>query len=156
MVRNGSPRVCLFFFPRNRSLSCFLFREIRKEYIFDLRNGAPSCFLFRGRVRNGIPRVSIPRNSRNSVGNNYLFRLFRLPRNYFFDGNSQLLRIKYMKIGRILSVNTEKICISEHLNIFFYCTVHYMHHCTWSLFIPFYKDWDGSQGIFHLKLPRSN
>ncbi len=42
-----------------------------------------------GRVRNGIPRFSVPRNSRNSVGNNHLFRLFRLPRNYFFVGNSQ-------------------------------------------------------------------
>jgi hypothetical protein len=57
--------------------------------IFDPRNGIPSCFLLRGRVRNGIPRVSIPRNSRNSVGNNCFFRLFRLPRNYFFVGNSQ-------------------------------------------------------------------
>jgi hypothetical protein len=39
--------------------------------------------------RNGIPRVSVPRNNRNSAGNNHLFRLFRLPRNYFFVGNSQ-------------------------------------------------------------------
>ncbi len=53
------------------------------------RNGIPSCFLFRGRVQNGIPRFSVPRNNRNSVGNNHLFRLFRLPRNYFFVGNSQ-------------------------------------------------------------------
>ncbi len=62
-----------------------------REYtsIFVTRNGIPSCFLFRGRVRNGIPEVSIPRNSRNSVGNKHLFRLFRLPRNYFFFGNSQ-------------------------------------------------------------------
>jgi hypothetical protein len=57
--------------------------------IFVPRNGIPSCFLFRGRVRNGIPRFSVPRNNRNSVGNNRLFRLFRLPRNYFFVGNSQ-------------------------------------------------------------------
>jgi hypothetical protein len=34
---------------------------------------------------NGIPRVSFPRNSRNSVVNNHLFRLFRLPRNYFLS-----------------------------------------------------------------------
>jgi len=53
------------------------------------RNGIPSYFLFRGRVRNGIPRFSVPRNNRNSVGNNHLFRLFRLPRNKFFVGNSQ-------------------------------------------------------------------
>ncbi len=57
--------------------------------MFYPRNGIPSCFLFRGRVRNGIPRVSIPWNSRNSVGNNCFFRLFRLPRNNFFVGNSQ-------------------------------------------------------------------
>ena len=57
--------------------------------IFVPRNGIPSYFLFRGRVRNGIPRFSVPRNNRNSVGNNHLFRLFRLPRNYFFVGNSQ-------------------------------------------------------------------
>ena len=57
--------------------------------IFVPRNGIPSYFLFRGRVRNGIPRFSVPRNNRNSVGNNHLFRLFRLPRNYFFAGNSQ-------------------------------------------------------------------
>jgi hypothetical protein len=58
-------------------------------YFWSTENGIPSCFLFHGRVRNGIPRISVPRNSRNSVGNNHLFRLFRLPRNYFFVGNSQ-------------------------------------------------------------------
>ncbi len=31
---------------------------------------------------------SVPRNSRNSVGTNDLFNLFRLPLNYFFVGNS--------------------------------------------------------------------
>jgi hypothetical protein len=65
--------------------------------IFVPRNGIPSYFLFRGRVRNGIPRFSVPRNSRNSVGNNHLFRLFRLPRNYFFVGNSQPYR-RYERI----------------------------------------------------------
>jgi hypothetical protein len=63
------------------------FRE--HAYFFDPRNGIPSCFHFRGRVRNGIPRISVPRNRRNSVGNNRLFRQLRLPRNYFFVGNSQ-------------------------------------------------------------------
>ncbi len=53
--------------------------------IFDPRNGIPSYFLFRGRVRIGIPRFSVTRNNRNSVGNNHLFRLFLLPRNYFFS-----------------------------------------------------------------------
>jgi hypothetical protein len=59
------------------------------DSIFAPRNGIPSYFLFCGRVRNGIPRFFVPRNNRNSVGNNHLFRLFRLPRNYFFVGNSQ-------------------------------------------------------------------
>jgi hypothetical protein len=63
-------------------------REFREfASILVQRNGIPSCFLFRGRVRNGIPRFSVPRNSRNSVRNNHLFRLFRLPRNYFFVEN---------------------------------------------------------------------
>ncbi len=53
--------------------------------IFGPRNGIPSCFLFRGRVRNGIPRFSLPRNNRNSVENNLLFRLFRFPRNFFLS-----------------------------------------------------------------------
>ncbi len=57
--------------------------------IFVSRNGTPSCFLFRGRVRNGIPRFSVPRNNQNSIGNNHLFCLFRLPRNYIFVGNSK-------------------------------------------------------------------
>jgi hypothetical protein len=51
------------------------FRQIAS--IFVQRNGIPSCFLFRGRVQNGIPRVSVPRNSRNSVGNNHLFLYHR-------------------------------------------------------------------------------
>jgi hypothetical protein len=63
--------------------------------IFVPRNGIPSCFLFRGRVRNGIPEVSVPRNSRNSVENKHFFRLFRVPRNYFFVGNSQ----PYVEVG---------------------------------------------------------
>jgi hypothetical protein len=41
------------------------FREFAS--IFGPQNGIPSCFLFRGRVWNAIPRISVPRNSRNSV-----------------------------------------------------------------------------------------
>ncbi len=99
LPRNGSER-------NSDSLFLFLFHgtEFRvfyssaegygtefQEYatIFVPRNGIPSCFHFRGRVRNGIPRGFCPQNSRNSVGNDHLFRLFRLPRNYFFVGNSQ-------------------------------------------------------------------
>ncbi len=80
----------LFFFHETEfrvvfSSSEVLGREFREfASIFVQRNRIPSCFLFRGRVRNGIPRFYVPRNSRNSGGNNHLFRLFRLPRNYFF------------------------------------------------------------------------
>ncbi len=76
--------------------SCVLFRRRVQNrimgvcfYFFFPRNGIPSCFLYRGRVRNGIPRFSVPQNNQNSVGNNHLFRLCRLPRNYFFVGNSR-------------------------------------------------------------------
>ncbi len=89
----SSESILHFFTERNSELfSLWLKCSENSESLllfFVQRNGIPSCFLFRGRVRNGIPRVSVPRNSRNSVGNNHLFRLFRLPRNYFFVGNSQ-------------------------------------------------------------------
>ncbi len=77
---------CVFFRRRVRNFGTELWEFAS---IFVLRNGIPSYFLFRRRVRNGIPRFSVPRYNRNSVGNNHLFRLFRLPRNYFFAGNSQ-------------------------------------------------------------------
>jgi hypothetical protein len=64
-------------------------RGVEFASIFVPRNRIPSCFLFRRRVRNRIQRFSVPWNNRNSVGNNHSFRLFRLPRNYFFVGNSQ-------------------------------------------------------------------
>ncbi len=99
MVRNGIPRICifsLFWFhgtefrvvslPQKGSFGTELWEFAS---IFVPRNGIPSYFVFRGRVRNGIPRFSVSRNNRNSVGNNHLFRLFRLPGNYFFVGNSQ-------------------------------------------------------------------
>ncbi len=96
MVQNGIPRVscyCCSTDPSSEfislpqkgsdrnfeSLLLFLFHRTKFRVVF----------LFRGRVRNGLPTVSVPRNSRNSVGNNQFFRQFRLPRNYFFVGNSQ-------------------------------------------------------------------
>ncbi len=95
-IRKGILRVCFYFcFDGTEFRVVFSSTEVfgRKfrdfSSVFVHRNGIPSCFLFRGRVRNGIPRFSVPRNSRNSVGNNHLFRLFCLPRNYFFVGNSQ-------------------------------------------------------------------
>ncbi len=90
---------------RNGIQSCVLFREMVRNRImrvcfyfcFTERNS--ELFPLRGRVRNGIPRFSVPRNNRNSVGNNHLFRLFRLPRNYFFVGNSQPY-VQYSKLRK--------------------------------------------------------
>ncbi len=68
------------FVPQKRS--CFLFEIPRVCFYFcSTRYGIPSIFLFR--------QFSVPRNSRNSVGTNDLFHLFRLPLNYFFVGISQ-------------------------------------------------------------------
>ncbi len=69
------------FVPSNGTPSCFSSAEgfgtefWEYAYIFVPRNGTPSCFLFRGRVRNGIPRVCFYLRSteRNS-------ELFSLPR----------------------------------------------------------------------------
>jgi hypothetical protein len=107
LPRNGSERnsesLLLFLFSgtefRVNFSSAEGFGTEFREYssIFVPQNGIPSCFLFRGRVRNGIPRVSVPRNSRNSVGNNHLFCLFRLPRNYFFVGNYQPYSLPLIK-----------------------------------------------------------
>ncbi len=100
MVRNGIPRMCIYsiLVLRNGILRCILFRRRVRNRIMGF------CFYFctteqnselfslprKGSERN--PRFSVPQNSRNSVGNNHLFRLFRLPRNYFFVGNSQPYR----------------------------------------------------------------
>jgi hypothetical protein len=96
MVQNGIPRICIYFCSteRNSELCSLPQNGSEQNYgsfvsIFVPRNGIPRYFLFRGRVRNGIPWFFVPWNNQNSVGNNHLFRLFRLPGKYFFVGNSQ-------------------------------------------------------------------
>jgi hypothetical protein len=96
MVRNGIPRVYFYSVLHGKefrvvaSSAEWIGTEFRQfASILIPRNGIPSYFLFRGRVQNGIPSFSVPRNNRNSIRSNHLFRLFRLPRNYFFVGNSQ-------------------------------------------------------------------
>jgi hypothetical protein len=99
LPRNGSERnaesLLLFFFygtefrvislpqkglERNsESMLLFFFHGTEFPVVFSSEEGFGTEFR----------EVSVPRNSRNSVGNNHLFRLFRLPRNYFFVGNSQ-------------------------------------------------------------------
>ncbi len=101
IVRNGIPRICIFWYHGMEFQIVFSSAEgfgtelWEFASIFVPRKGIPSGFLCRGRVRNGIPRFSVPRSNRNSVGNNHLFRLFRLSQNYFFVGNSQ----PYQKVG---------------------------------------------------------
>jgi hypothetical protein len=107
-ARNGTEFRVVFSSDEQfgRECSYFCCTERNSELFFILLMGSEGnsdrllLFLFNGtefrvvfssaeRVRNGIPRVSVPRNSRNSAGNNHLFRLFRFPRNNFFVGNSQ-------------------------------------------------------------------
>jgi hypothetical protein len=63
----------------SESFNLFLFNGTEFRVVFSSAEGFGTEFR----------ELSVPRNSRNSVGNNHLFRLFRLPRNYFFVGNSQ-------------------------------------------------------------------
>ncbi len=63
----------------SESLLLFLFNGTEFRVVFSSAEG------FRTEFR----ELSVPRNSRNSVGNNYMFRRFRLPRNYFLVGNSR-------------------------------------------------------------------
>ncbi len=68
----------LFSLPRNgserNSASLFLF----------LFHGTEFRSFFSS-AENGIPRVSVSWNSRNSPGTNQLFRLFRLPQNIYLS-----------------------------------------------------------------------
>jgi hypothetical protein len=56
---------------------------------FVQRNGIPNCFSSAEGFGTEFREFLFRGNSRNSVGNNHLFRLFRLPQNYFFVGISQ-------------------------------------------------------------------
>jgi hypothetical protein len=94
--RNGIPRVCFNF--------CFT--EWNFEFFSLLWNGSERnsesllLFLFYGidfrvifssveRFGTEFREFSVSQKTRNSVGNNHWFRLFHLPQNYFFVGNSQ-------------------------------------------------------------------
>ncbi len=96
IVRNGIPTACFYFCsternselfslprkglePNSESMLLFLFHGTEFRVIFSSAEGFGTEFR----------EVSVPQNNRNSVGNDHLFRLFRLPRNYFFVGNSQ-------------------------------------------------------------------
>ncbi len=72
LFRQGSER-------NSESLLPFLFHGTEFRVVISSAEGFGTEFRY----------FSVPRNTQNSVGNNHLFRLFRLPRNYFFVGNSQ-------------------------------------------------------------------
>jgi len=97
--RNGSER-------HSESLHLFLFHGTEFQVVFSSAEGFGTEFRefasilfykteFRAVLsseegfRMEFRKVSVPRNNRNSVGNNHLFLLIRLPWNYFFVGNSQ-------------------------------------------------------------------
>ncbi len=102
MVRNGIPTVCFYFCsterntelfslprkgsePNSEIMLLFCFHGTEFQVVFSSAEGFGTEFR----------EVSVSRNSRNSVGNDHLFRLFRLPRNYFFVGNSQPYLLVY-------------------------------------------------------------
>jgi hypothetical protein len=96
MVWNRISRICVYFWSKERISK--LFSHLRKG--LERNSESMLLFLFHGTEFRVVTssaegfgtefrEVSVPRNSRNSVGNPPLFRLFRLPRNYFFVGNSQ-------------------------------------------------------------------
>jgi hypothetical protein len=66
-------------------------REFREFLLLFLFSGTEFRVVFSSVEGFGteFEKLSVPRNSRNFFGNNHLFRLFRLPPNYFFVGNSQ-------------------------------------------------------------------
>jgi hypothetical protein len=68
LLRKGSERI-------SESLLLFSFHGTEFRVVFSSAEGFGTEFR----------EFSVPRNSRNSVGNNHLFRLFRLPRNNFLS-----------------------------------------------------------------------
>ncbi len=101
-VRNGIPRVCFYicFVERNSELfslplKCsegnsesfllFLFKRMEFRVIFSSTEG----------FETELWGFSVPRNSRNSAGNNHLFRLFRLPRNNFLSEIPNPSRVRF-------------------------------------------------------------
>ncbi len=81
MVRKGIPRVCFYFCSTERNSELFTLPRKGSK-----RNS--KCLLLVLFHGTEFREFSVPRNSRNSAGNNHKFRLFRLPRNYLVE-NSQ-------------------------------------------------------------------
>ncbi len=91
-VRTGIPRVYFYFGSTERNSVLFSFPLKGSEGNFEsllllVFNGTEFRVVFSSTEEFGTEfrELSVPRNSRNSAGNNHLFRLFRLPRNYFLS-----------------------------------------------------------------------
>ncbi len=96
MVWNGIPRVCLYFCSMEQISELFSLPLQGSEgnsesLLLILVHGTEFwvVFSFAKGFGTEFQSFSVPRNSRNFVGNNHLFHIFRLPRNCFFVGNSQ-------------------------------------------------------------------
>jgi hypothetical protein len=92
MVRNGIPTVCFYFCSMERNSDLFFLPRKGSEpnsesMLVFLFHVTEFCVFFSSAEGFGreFREVSVPRNSQNSVGHDHLFRLFRLPRNYFLS-----------------------------------------------------------------------
>jgi hypothetical protein len=91
MVWKGIPRVCFYFCSTQRNSDLFSLLQKgsegnSKSLLLFLFLGFRVVFSSTEGFGTEFREFSVPRNSRNSVGNNHLFHLFRLPLNYFFVG----------------------------------------------------------------------
>ncbi len=86
-VRKEIPRVCFYFCSKKRnselSLPLKCSEGNSESLLLVLFNGTEFWVIFSSAEGLGTEfrGFSVPWNSRNSVGNDHLFRLFRLPRN---------------------------------------------------------------------------
>ncbi len=96
MDRNRIPNVCLNFCSTERNSELFSLLRNGSEWnskclLLTLFHGTEFRSFFSSAERFGTEfrEFSFPRNNRNSVGTNQLFRLFRLPQNNFLVRNCQ-------------------------------------------------------------------
>ncbi len=94
-VWNRIPRVCFYFRYTDRNSKLFSLPLMDWEgnsesLLLFLVHGTEFRVVFSSAEGFGTEfrEFSLPQNSRDSIGNNHLFHLFCLPRNYFFVGNS--------------------------------------------------------------------
>jgi hypothetical protein len=96
IVRNGIPRLFFYFWSTEWNSELFSLPQKGSKWNYErlastLFHGTEFRIVFSSAEGFGtdFQKFSVPRNSWNIAGDNHLFRLFRLPRSYFFVGNSQ-------------------------------------------------------------------